>query len=95
MATLSNKKNFTGLVHIKDVLRLQATDFFRLNVFCKSGNPIHHRRLNTKNIFLATTVFGSLIRNDSMYSEGFSLYDKFITYCFIYAFFLTIKPHHT
>lgn len=60
MATLSNKKNFPQLMHIKDILHLQETDFFKLNFFCKGGNAIHHQRLNTWNMF-----FG----NDSLWKS--------------------------
>lgn len=38
-------------MHIKDILHLQETDFFKLNFFCKGGNAILHQRLNTWNMF--------------------------------------------
>lgn len=57
------KQKITGLMHIEDVLHLQETDFSRLNFFRKKGgNVIPHQRLNPRNIFLAMTAFGRLVK---------------------------------
>lgn len=39
-------------------------------------------------------TFGRLIKNNTMNSKTFRLYNRFITYWFIYAFFLTTKPYY-